>query len=251
MVPIWGGTTPGQHSIPRCGSSAASVFPSIHNTVDRSKPIHEYIGFPPAPRGNLEHNTLRDPSASSHKRTSSSSSAIESTKGVKRSRREPDNNIENLVDIIKSQSRKGKMAIPSAHSADAMRTSRGSKIGIGTSSQRVISTHWELSVRNRTAFLKECGQTLSWSIGGRITAWTNQGNVPVELGLANVPGRGAWSYCCTLSDSVELQQIRLLINTFIQNLALIESMRVIWNGNWSFRVSWLERRKETRRWRIR
>ena len=67
--------------------------------MDEKKPIHEYIGFPPASRENLEHNTLRDPSAGSHKRTSSSSSAIESTRGVKRSRREQSNNLEDHVDI--------------------------------------------------------------------------------------------------------------------------------------------------------
>ena len=82
-----------------CGSSAASAPPSIYDTVDRKKPTHEYIGFPPASRGNLEHNTLRDPSAGSHKRTSSLSSVIGSTRGVKRSRREQSNNLEDHVDI--------------------------------------------------------------------------------------------------------------------------------------------------------
>ena len=47
----------------------------------------------------MEHNTFRNPSASSHKRTSSSSSVIESTRRVKRSRREPSNNLEDHVDI--------------------------------------------------------------------------------------------------------------------------------------------------------
>ena len=47
----------------------------------------------------MEHNTLRDPGASSHKRTSSSSSIVASTRGVKRSRREPGNNLEDHVDI--------------------------------------------------------------------------------------------------------------------------------------------------------
>ena len=82
-----------------CGSSVASAPPSIYNTVDRSKPINGYIGFPPAPRENLEHHTLRDPDASSHKRTSSSSSIVASTRGVKRSCREPNNNLEDHMDI--------------------------------------------------------------------------------------------------------------------------------------------------------
>ena len=51
----------------------------------------------------------------------------------------------------------------------------------------------------------------------------------MELGPANVPGRGTWSYRCTLSDSVELERIRLLMNYLIQNLALIQSMCIICN----------------------
>ena len=204
MVPIWRGTTPGQHSKPRCGSSAASVLPSIHNT-------------------------LRDPSAGSHKRTSSSSSAIESTKGVKRSRREPDNNIENLVDIYgdhqiaKQEREDGHPQCPfSRCDADWTR--------VEDRDRHIKSTCHFNTLRAR------CPELHCLFKGARpdIVLKHRHAHGLDESGkctCGDVPGMGTWSYRCTLSDSVELQQIRLLINTFIQNLALIQSMRAIWNDN--------------------
>ena len=79
----------------------------------------------------------------------------------------------------------------------------------------------------------------------------------MELGLANVLGRGTWSYRCTLSDSVELERIRLLMNYLIQNLALIKSMCIIWNevgaleSVFSMPVGEEEGDVETWRWGIR
>ena len=78
-----------------CSASAGSALLSIHDTVDR---VNLYRNISIFPRGNLR---LRDPSASSHKRTSSSSSFVESTRGVKRSCRKPYNNLEDAVDIYR------------------------------------------------------------------------------------------------------------------------------------------------------
>ena len=126
------------HSKPKCGSSAASTLPSIHNTMDERKPIDEYIGFLPASMSiasNILDSNIPQPKPEADRARPSSHNATTipaPTRGIKRSRRNPHNDPEDVVDVNRDH-QIVKMATISAHSADAMRFSRGLKIGIGIS----------------------------------------------------------------------------------------------------------------------
>ena len=126
------------HCKPKCGSSAASTFPSIHNTMDKRKPINEYVGFPPASMSiasNILDSNIPQPKPEAdraHPGSYNATTIPAPTRGIKRSRRNPHNGPEDVVDVNRDH-QIAKMATISPHSADAMRFSRGLKIGIGIS----------------------------------------------------------------------------------------------------------------------
>ena len=123
------------------------------------------------------------------------------------------------------------MVILNAHSADAVRISRGSKTGIG----------YIKPTRHFNALRAQCPAPYCLFEGSRpdiVLKHSWHDHSLDESGKCTCGARACkrardgsrklWSYhLCTLSASVGLQRIRLLMNTLIQNLA---SIRSEWEG---------------------
>ena len=93
------------HCKPKCGSSAASTLPSIHNTMDERKPINEYIGFLLASMSiasNILDSNIPQPKPEAdraHPGSYNATTIPAPTRGIKRSRRNPHNDPEDVVDV--------------------------------------------------------------------------------------------------------------------------------------------------------